>query len=39
VDGAIVGFRTLDQVEDILAGTDFAIDAGLANQLAALPAG
>ena len=39
VDGAIVGFRTLEQVEDILAGTDFAIEAGLANQLAALPAG
>lgn len=39
VDGAIVGFRTLEQVEEILAGADFAIDAGLESQLASLSAG
>jgi len=38
VDCAIVGFRNPEQVEDLLADADIAIDAALAAELAALTA-
>lgn len=38
VDCAIVGFRTPEQVEDLLAGVDIRIDAALVEELAALSA-